>query len=198
MTLGATLGVFLSADFYTTFIFFEVMSFTSFVLVIHEESDHAIRAAQTYLAVAVIGGLVTLMGLFMMVMGGVIIWSCISNILELNRQFAQLEEQGRLEAIVAEFDRAEVLVKGKVRLGPNYIFGRGAGHLVRYEDIRQVYQYVKKRNFAEVVRSLKYVDRNGKTRDLCELQLRGKSDEDVKKIMVMILSKNPMVKIGYK
>ncbi|MBQ3615714.1 MAG: NADH dehydrogenase [Anaerotignum sp.] len=66
MTLGATLGVFLSADFYTTFIFFEVMSFTSFVLVIHEESEHAIRAAQTYLAVAVIGGLVTLMGLFMM------------------------------------------------------------------------------------------------------------------------------------
>ena len=155
-----------------------------FVLVLRPETDEPM--------------VTLLMGLFMMVMGGVIIWSCISNILELNRQFAQLEEQGRLEGIVAEFDRAEVLVKGKVRLGPNYIFGRGAGHLVRYEDIRQVYQYVKKRNFAEVVRSLKYVDRNGKTRDLCELQLRGKSDEDVKKIMVKILSKNPMVKIGYK
>ncbi|WMI80205.1 complex I subunit 5 family protein [Anaerotignum sp. MB30-C6] len=66
MTLGATLGVFLSADLYTTFIFFEIMSFTSFVLVIHEESETAIRAAHTYLAVAVIGGLVLLMGLFMM------------------------------------------------------------------------------------------------------------------------------------
>lgn len=66
LSLGATLGVFLSADFYTTFIFFEMMSFTSYVLVIHEESDTAIRAAQTYLAVAVIGGLVTLMGLFML------------------------------------------------------------------------------------------------------------------------------------
>ncbi|MDD4843100.1 MAG: proton-conducting transporter membrane subunit [Anaerotignum sp.] len=66
MTLGAILGVFLSADLYTTFIFFEIMSFTSFVLVIHDESEAAIRAAQTYLGIAVIGGLVTLTGLFMM------------------------------------------------------------------------------------------------------------------------------------
>ena len=139
-----------------------------------------------------------LMGLFILVMGAVVIWSCISNVRSLNRLFAELEERGELDRIVEEFNRAEVLVKGKVRLGPNYIFGKGAGHLVRYENIRQVYQYVKKRNFVEVVRSLKYVDQNGKTRDLCELQLRGKSDEDVQKIILAILSKNPMVKIGYK
>ncbi len=66
LTLGATMGIFLSADLFTTFIFFEIMSFTSFVLVIHEEDGFTIRSAQTYLAVAVIGGLVTLMGLFMM------------------------------------------------------------------------------------------------------------------------------------
>lgn len=66
LTLGATMGIFLSADLFTTFIFFEIMSFTSFVLVIHEEDSFTIRSAQTYLAVAVIGGLVTLMGLFMM------------------------------------------------------------------------------------------------------------------------------------
>ncbi len=66
MTLGATLGVFLSADLYTTLIFFEIMSFTSFVLVIHEENESTIRAAKSYLGVAIIGGLVTLMGLFLM------------------------------------------------------------------------------------------------------------------------------------
>lgn len=37
LTLGATEGVFLSADFYTTFIFFEMMSFTSYVWVAHDE-----------------------------------------------------------------------------------------------------------------------------------------------------------------
>lgn len=66
MTLGATMGVFLSADLFTTFIFFEIMSFTSYVWVAQEETEKALRAAGTYLTVAVLGGLVMLMGLFML------------------------------------------------------------------------------------------------------------------------------------
>ncbi len=65
-TLGATLGVFLSADLYTTFLFFEVMSFTSYVWVAQEEDKASLRAAGTYLAVAVLGGLVMLMGIFLL------------------------------------------------------------------------------------------------------------------------------------
>ena len=65
-TFAATLGVFLSADLYTTFIFFEIMSFTSYVWVAFDEKKESLRAAQTYLAVAVIGGLVMLMGLFLL------------------------------------------------------------------------------------------------------------------------------------
>ncbi|MDD6050979.1 MAG: proton-conducting transporter membrane subunit, partial [Clostridiales bacterium] len=65
LTLGATLGVFYSDDLYTTFIFFEIMSVTSFVMVAHEETPGAMKAAYTYLAVAVIGGMTTLMGLFL-------------------------------------------------------------------------------------------------------------------------------------
>ncbi|MBQ8161363.1 MAG: NADH dehydrogenase [Clostridia bacterium] len=66
LTLGATLGVFLSSDLYTTLIFFEIMSFTSYTWVVQEETPAAMRAGQTYLAVAVIGGLTTLMGLFLL------------------------------------------------------------------------------------------------------------------------------------
>lgn len=66
ITLGATMGVFLSADLYTTFIFFEIMSFTSYVWVAHDEKRESLRAAETYLAVAVAGGLVMLMGLFLL------------------------------------------------------------------------------------------------------------------------------------
>lgn len=66
MTLGATMGVFLSADLFTTFIFFEVMSFTSFVTVIQTEEPEALQAGDTYLAVAVIGGLAALTGLFLL------------------------------------------------------------------------------------------------------------------------------------
>ena len=66
LTLGATMGVFLSADLYSTFIFFEIMSFTSYVFVVQTEEKEAITASGTYLAVAVIGGLVTLSGLFLL------------------------------------------------------------------------------------------------------------------------------------
>ncbi|MGN0337402.1 MAG: complex I subunit 5 family protein [Lachnospiraceae bacterium] len=66
VTLFATLGVFLSADFFTALIFFEIMSFTSYTWVAQTEKEAALRAADTYLAVAVIGGLAILMGLFLL------------------------------------------------------------------------------------------------------------------------------------
>ena len=66
ITEGATLGVFLAADLYTLLICFEVMSVASWTLVAHEETPGAMRAADSYLAFAVIGGLVTLMGLFLL------------------------------------------------------------------------------------------------------------------------------------
>ena len=65
-TFAATVGVFLSADLYTTFIFFEIMSFTSYVWVAFDEKPESLKAAETYLAVAVIGGMVMLMGLFLL------------------------------------------------------------------------------------------------------------------------------------
>lgn len=66
VTFGAVLGVFFAADLLTLFLFFEIMSFTSYVWVVQEETDAAIRASKTYLAVAVIGGLSMLMGIFML------------------------------------------------------------------------------------------------------------------------------------
>ena len=66
LTLGATLGVFYAAEFYTLFIFFEVMSLASYLWVVHEETGEVVRASKTYLAVAVIGGLVMLMGIFLL------------------------------------------------------------------------------------------------------------------------------------
>jgi len=65
LTFGGTMGVFLSADLITTFLFFEIMSMASYVLVIHDEKRATIEAARTYIAVAVIGGLALLFGIFL-------------------------------------------------------------------------------------------------------------------------------------
>ena len=69
ITQGATVGLLLSNSIYTAFLFFEVMSLASYPWVAHEEDHGAMRAAQTYLYVAVIGGLVMLMGILMLPQG---------------------------------------------------------------------------------------------------------------------------------
>ncbi len=66
MTAGATMGVFLSADLLTTFTFFEIMSFTSYTWVIQERNKESLSAGKTYLTIAVLGGMVCLMGLFLL------------------------------------------------------------------------------------------------------------------------------------
>ncbi|MCL2232181.1 MAG: complex I subunit 5 family protein [Treponema sp.] len=63
ITFGAVTGVFFSADFRTAFLFFEIMTFSSYVLVAHNETHKTLRASDTYLAVAIISGLVQVMGL---------------------------------------------------------------------------------------------------------------------------------------
>ena len=60
------MGVFLAADLFTLFVFFEMMSFTSYVWVAQNETEEALRAGQTYLAVAVIGGMALLAGLILL------------------------------------------------------------------------------------------------------------------------------------
>lgn len=65
ITFGSTMGVLLSGDLFTTYIFFEIMSLASYVMVIHDETPDAKDAAKTYLAVTIVGGLALLMGIFL-------------------------------------------------------------------------------------------------------------------------------------
>ena len=66
LTLSSTVGVFISQDLLNLFTFFELMSFSSYLLVIHDEDKYAHKAGASYIAAAVIGGLFLLMGLFLL------------------------------------------------------------------------------------------------------------------------------------
>jgi len=63
LTLGGVLGVFYAGDLFTVYVFFETMSVASWVWVAHNETKEAQRAADTYLGMAMIGGLTMLYGL---------------------------------------------------------------------------------------------------------------------------------------
>ena len=88
LTLCGVVGVFLSDDLYTTFVFFEIMSIASYPWVAHEETPGAMRAAQTYLGVSVACGMVTLMGMFLC-------WRETGSL-----SFAALREAGQSSALV--------------------------------------------------------------------------------------------------
>ncbi len=66
VTLSATVGLLLSDSLMTAYVCFEVMSLFSYPWVAQEETSGALDAAKTYLYIALIGGMVLLMGLFLL------------------------------------------------------------------------------------------------------------------------------------
>lgn len=66
LTLASTIGIFISENFLNLFTFFEMMSFTSYALIINDEDDYSHDAGNTYIIMAVTGGLILLMGLFLL------------------------------------------------------------------------------------------------------------------------------------
>ena len=63
ITLAGCMGIFMAGDFFTLFVFFELMSLTSYVLVVHEETIDALRAGYKYLIMTIIGGLALFFGI---------------------------------------------------------------------------------------------------------------------------------------
>ncbi|MEW6188772.1 MAG: proton-conducting transporter membrane subunit, partial [Actinomycetota bacterium] len=66
LTLGANLGVLLTKDFFSLFLFFELLAVFSYVLVVHEETEEAMAAGRLYLYMSVIGGLLLLGGIIIL------------------------------------------------------------------------------------------------------------------------------------
>lgn len=66
ITYVGTIGIFVSEDLLNLFTFFEIMSFASYPLIIHDEDKKAHSAGKTYIIMATAGGLVLLMGIFIL------------------------------------------------------------------------------------------------------------------------------------
>ena len=66
LTLSSTLGLFMSDNVLNLFTFFEIMTVTSYFLVIHDEDEYTHKAGNIYIAMSLAGGLVQLMGIFLL------------------------------------------------------------------------------------------------------------------------------------
>lgn len=63
VSFGGTLGVGLSGDMFTLFLFFEIMSLSAYVLIVHDETGEALSAGFKYLLMTVGGSLGLFLGL---------------------------------------------------------------------------------------------------------------------------------------
>jgi len=62
-TLGACQGIFFAGDLFSLFVFFELMSIIAYILVIHEQTEEALKAGYKYLVMTIIGGLALFFGI---------------------------------------------------------------------------------------------------------------------------------------
>jgi len=62
-TLGACQGIFFAGDLFSLFVFFELMSIIAYILIIHEQTEEALKAGYKYLVMTIIGGLALFFGI---------------------------------------------------------------------------------------------------------------------------------------
>lgn len=66
LTYSAVLGAIVSGDLLAMFIFFEIMTVTSYMLVIHEQNDESYKAGYNFIIMGLIGGLLILTALILL------------------------------------------------------------------------------------------------------------------------------------
>ncbi|WP_236905006.1 complex I subunit 5 family protein [Clostridium formicaceticum] len=67
VTFGGILGTVMAGDLLTMFLFFELMTFSSYMLVAHNQSKESILAGDSYIYMGVSGGLCILLGMILLV-----------------------------------------------------------------------------------------------------------------------------------
>jgi formate hydrogenlyase subunit 3/multisubunit Na+/H+ antiporter MnhD subunit len=103
LSLGADLGVLFASDLLVLYLFFELLTLFSSVLVLHEESEEAIEAFKTYLYLGIAGGLSLL--------GGIILFYNVTGSLALRPALTELERAGWVRYLMAAMMMAGFGVK---------------------------------------------------------------------------------------
>ena len=83
VTYTGILGTVLSGDLFTTFLFFEIMTFSSYLLVVHTETKEALNAGDSYIYMGIMGGLSILLGVILLfVNSGSLEYSSLAGVLK--------------------------------------------------------------------------------------------------------------------
>ena len=111
---------------------------------------------------------------------------------------AALEERGLLERAAAQLESGILLKLGKDRgrLTDQFIFGRGTGLVLRYDEILWAYQRTQRTNYVVTNISLVVNTRRKKNQSIVTMGRKGK-DNQIAQALLMIYQHNPRALVGY-
>ena len=98
----------------------------------------------------------------------------------------EIEDNGKMRELTEDFHNGERFFNGRVICGRTYLMSRGAGLILQTENIIKIYPYNRKNGFAGDTRMLRAEMADGKKHDLTFLSMKGKNEEDVKRLISTI------------
>ena len=114
-----------------------------------------------------------------------------------NKSIDEMKKSGELAVLMSDFSGGSKAFKDRLILGERFLIGKDTGIFLRYDEIAQIYQTIHRTNFVEDGRTITVVTTEGKYKALCNLQIWGKSNDELNQVFRYIVSRNPSVKVGY-
>lgn len=111
------------------------------------------------------------------------------------KQMAVLEAEGTLEAVLTDFAKAEKEMGGNLYIGSLGLYGKGSSYIALYRDMNHLYSVLSDRR-GQHPRDLRFEDKEGKDRFLCELDPIGDSNIEIEQLYRRVEKKHPHIKTG--
>lgn len=111
------------------------------------------------------------------------------------KQMSDLEAAGTLEAVLADFAKAEKEMGGNLYIGSLGLYGKGSSRIALYSDMTCLYSVLSDRR-GQHPRDLRWEDNAGTDRFLCELDPIGDSNTEIEQLYRRTEKKHPHIKTG--
>ena len=117
---------------------------------------------------------------------------------QMNKRIVSAKADGTYEKIMREFAASTSILSGKIRYSEHYIFGKGSGRFLKYEDIYWVYRHITRYLLIPFSSTAEIGIHTGELFSFCRLKLGDKSGaEEIKTLASIIYAKNPNVILGF-
>jgi hypothetical protein len=94
----------------------------------------------------------------------------------------KFEKEGSLTNVLYDFRNGDRFLNGRLIRGENYIMSMGSGKILRAAEVERLLDYRKKNGFAGDTRQLRAEMSDGKTCDLTYISMKGKDEEDIRRL----------------